>query len=219
MGFDAKIFAKSLCFVLLVGALACLGQTVDAIQVTVLLQNHAHLPNGVIQRAESEAGRIFRASGIELRWVDCTATHQCHRPPGPNEFVLSLVEDGNTSSDLAFGVAFMGPDGVGKYSDLFVARIERECAVSGQDIARLMGAVAAHELGHLVLGSHAHSEAGVMTPIWNYNAMHRVGLGSLLFTREQSALMRQRVRSDGDLHPWATASVKVRWEPPNLDQQ
>jgi hypothetical protein len=213
MGFNGWKFAKSLYVVLLLSGLACLGQDHGGATVTVLLQNHVHVNQSAIRHAEAEAARIFRAAGIELNWVDCSATHQCHRPPGRNEFVLSLLQDGKTASDMAFGVAFMGADGIGKYSDVFVARIERQCGLSGQDFARLLGTVAAHELGHLVLGSHAHSDVGVMNPTWRESALRQLEVGNLLFTRDQASLMRQRLQRVGDVQPWATASVKVRWEP------
>jgi hypothetical protein len=57
----------------------------------------------------------------------------------------------------------------------------------------LLGTVVAHELGHLLLGSHAHSQVGIMVPVWEEESLRNMGMGHLLFTREQSSLMKMRV--------------------------
>ena len=85
------------------------AETGGAAEITVLLLNHAKLSRDVISNSEAEATRIFSASGIRLRWVDCSQTPVCHHVPGANEFVLSIVADGHTSSELVYGVAFLGP--------------------------------------------------------------------------------------------------------------
>jgi hypothetical protein len=58
----------------------------------------------------------------------------------------------------------------------------------------LLGTVAAHELGHLLLGSHAHSSIGIMTPHWEPETLRRMNMGGLLFTREQASRMQERIR-------------------------
>jgi len=169
--------------------------------ITVMLQNRAGVPQELLRRAEGEASRIFGVAGIGVSWNDCSSTHDCHHAPGPNEFVLSIVADGKGCSDQAYGVAFLDPDGNGKYADVFFKRIEREESLGGANLSRLLGAVAAHELGHLLLGSNAHSYAGIMSPIWGENILHSAEMGSLLFVHVQVALMRAKTRSGSDIRP------------------
>jgi hypothetical protein len=95
-------------------------------------------------------------------------------------------------------MAFLGPAGEGKYSDVFFRRIEAACANRGS-VARLLGTIAAHELGHLILGSHAHTYEGVMSAVWKDSVIRRMEMGSLLFTREQSGAIRARL--DGEHRP------------------
>lgn len=180
--------------VLLWGSVWCGAQEKsDRPKITVDLLNRAGVPRDVLASAENEAGRIFRAAGIEVVWNDCSVSHQCHHAPGPQEFVLSIVPDGKTSSDLVYGVAFLDPAGNGKYADVFFRRIEQAYNNAPGSVPRLLGTVAAHELGHLVLGSHSHGYSGLMTPVWKEPTLHAVGAGSLLFTREQSSLMKAKV--------------------------
>ena len=58
----------------------------------------------------------------------------------------------------------------------------------------MLGAVSAHELGHLLLGSNSHSRIGIMEAIWEKDSVWKVERGMLLFTREQGELMRKRLQ-------------------------
>jgi hypothetical protein len=186
-------------------------------RITVLVQDSAGIPKTMLNKTETEASRIFRAAGIAVVWLDCSRAYgrvedACHRTPGPDQFVLHIVAKGKTSSDLVFGLAFLDEGGTGKYSDVFLDRIEQASRESGADLSRLLGTVAAHELGHLLLGSHAHSYAGVMTPVWKSDTLHREDMGCLLFTREQASLMRTRIEDDGQAGLRAASERKVGWK-------
>ena len=54
----------------------------------------------------------------------------------------------------------------------------------------ILGCVMAHELGHLLLGSNSHSDRGIMLSRWEVNQVRHLMMGALLFTPEQSKLMR-----------------------------
>jgi hypothetical protein len=110
-----------------------------------------------------------------------------------NQLVLHIVKDGKTSSDSVYGEAFLGADGTGKYCDVFFGRIESDYRDAGTNVAQLLGAVAAHELGHLLLGSKSHSQVGIMTPVWRSESLRQIGMGTLLFTPQQSRLMKNRI--------------------------
>jgi hypothetical protein len=160
-------------------------------QITVLVNDSASVEPSVLRKAEREAGRLFEAAGIEIRWVNCAETDECQRILGPKEFVLHIVHAGNTSSDFVFGEAFLGEDGRGQYSDVFFDRLKQ--AQGDVNLALLLGAVSAHELGHLLLGSNSHSRIGIMEPRWKPEGLRNLGMGRLLFTPEQARSMRNRI--------------------------
>src|SRR5690349_822649 len=113
----------------------------------------------VLRRTENEASRIFGNAGVEVQWVNCQKrgeSENCHHSLRPDEFMLHIVHHGTTRTDLVFGEAFIGEDGTGKYADVFFDRIQAACAPPELDTAQLLGAVVAHEVGHLLLGSSAH---------------------------------------------------------------
>jgi hypothetical protein len=200
MEFDRRCGVGSLVIVLLWGNMA-VGSNRHS-EITVLVNNSAGISEPVLRHAEGEAARIFRAAGIDVVWVDCLrgatlADDRCRRVPGPNEFVVHIVANGTTSSDRVFGLAFLGQDGAGKYSDIFYDRVAQAHRESGADVSSLVGTVAAHELGHLLLGSHAHSYKGIMARAWNAEILRDMEMGILLFTPDQASRMRARIGGGG----------------------
>lgn len=168
----------------------------DSSGITVMVIDSAKVPSAVLQKAEAEAERIFRNSGVEIRWVNCLKKGEkrdCHHTPGTNEFMLHIVPDGKTQSDMVFGEAFLGEDGTGKYADVFFSRVRAAAETPELNTSELLGAVTAHELGHLLLGSRSHSKTGVMEAVWKQDSLRRIWMGSLLFTREQAQAMQRRV--------------------------
>ena len=203
MGFQFKVCAGLLGIVLCGGSIAVAGSSDrDNRKVTVLVNDSAHVAPSVLREAEIEADRVFRAAGVEIEWVGCHGgsvpyEDRCQVIPGENQYVLHIVPTGKTSSDLVFGLAFLGEDGSGKYCDVFYNRIAEAHHDSGANLPLLLGMVVAHELGHLLLGSNAHSFVGVMTPVWKGDVLRRMDMGRLLFTQEQASVMKARIPSDG----------------------
>jgi hypothetical protein len=202
--------------VLLWGTLAAAGGDGNIAEVEVLVYDGAQISQSVLHQAEIEAGRIFRAAGVEVTWANCVsrsalADDACHHFPASHDFVLHIVPTGKTSTDLVFGLSFLDKDGAGRYSDVFFDRIEEAHRAFGVNLARLLGAVTAHELGHLLLGSHAHSHMGIMTPHWEGETLRVMNMGSLLFTREQASRMQARIeRETGRRNDFRLASLDGR---------
>ena len=164
-------------------------------EITVLVYDSARTSPLVLEQAEREASRIFSGAGIGIAWVNCpkgpgNTEKSCHHPLNSGEFVLHIVPNGRTSTDFVFGLSFLDENGAGTYCDIFLKRIEEAQRDLGTSLPRLLGAVAAHELGHLLLGSHAHSSVGIMTPRWEQETLSSLNRGSLLFTREQAFRMQ-----------------------------
>lgn len=197
MGFRFRRSGEWLAVVLLMGSIAAASSNQkNNVRITVVVNNTAGVSSSVLSGAESQAGGIFRAAGVEIQWIECqsdaVSEDACRRVPSANQFVLHLVPTGRTSSDLVFGVAFLGQDGTGKYCNVFFDRVEEARRNRDAGLPQLLGTVVAHELGHLLLGSHAHSPAGIMRPVWDSQSLRGIAMGMFLFTREQSSLMKAR---------------------------
>jgi hypothetical protein len=171
----------------------------DQAHVRVLVYNNAHVSAIVMSNAQVEAGRIFAAAGVRLTWENCWGGNEpaeCGQEAGPDELVVHIIPKGKGSGDSVYGVAFPSQDDMGTYADVFFNRIETAHMVGifTGDTPLLLGAIIAHEIGHLLLGAHAHSWVGIMTPEWSKATLQLVGMGSLLFNRDQAALMRNQIR-------------------------
>lgn len=213
--------ARFVAIVLLGVNVAASREAKSATEITVLVNNSAGVSAEILTQAKAEASRIFRTAGVEIDWVDCPRAADivegdaCRRVPGPSDFVLHIVAKGKTSSDLVFGLSFLGEDGAGKYSDLFYDRVQQAHRELGADVASLLGSVAAHELGHLLLGLHAHSYVGIMAAVWNEDALRNMGMGGLRFNRDQAAGIRARIQAgEGTV---ARVSVRVGRNMPRAD--
>ena len=190
MGFGRKLWLVLNSSVLLCGSTAW-AQTDEATRIIVLVNDSAGVRPDVLKHAENEASRLFCSSGIQVNWIRCGQTSDCRRPPRNDEFVLHIVPNGKTQGDFVFGEAFLDSEGHGKYADVFFDRVRQDA--DNIDTGQLLGAVAAHELGHLLLGSRAHSLTGIMEPIWRKESLLRVRMGALTFTREQQRTMSSRL--------------------------
>jgi len=192
MRFSNRLWSGVLA-VLLIGA-AARGQ--QRPHIIVVVSDTVGVAPSLLLRSEDEAARLFEIAGIEIEWHNCGRYIQedvedCS-VHGTNRLVLHIVHTGLAVRDSVFGVAFIGEDGRGKYSDVFFDRIREEALGSTVPLAQLLAAVSAHELGHLLLGTHSHSPVGIMEARWQKQSLGKIAMGSLYFTREQSRLMQQR---------------------------
>lgn len=193
MGFRSRIALPFLANVLL-WVPAGWAQDRASTRITVFVNDSIGVRSPLLMHGESEASRLFRNAGVHIEWKNCADTADCRRPPRRNEFVLHIVSKGTTRSDIVFGEAFLGPDGSGKYADVFFNRVLQ--AGGDINVGQLLGAVSAHELGHLLLGSHSHSLVGIMQPLWQPESLRKIAMGNLTFTAEQERLMRSRLLSE-----------------------
>ncbi len=60
-------------------------------------------------------------------------------------------------------------------------------------VSSILGAVMAHEIGHLLLDSHAHGSSGIMSASFGHIQIKQAGKGELLFTTDQTARFRSQV--------------------------
>ena len=212
MGFRFQRFAGFLLVVLLWGSIALADNGNDnAPNITVRMINSAQVSAANLLEAEEAAARILTSAGVEVAWRNCpngsAIDDACAGPLSSGEFVVNIVPTGKTATDLIFGIAFLGEDGTGRYCDAFFDRIAGATPTLDPDTPHLLAAVVAHELGHLLLGSRSHARFGIMTAVWQRESLHQIAMGRLLFTREQSALIKARIEREDLLRVAASPSM------------
>jgi hypothetical protein len=217
MGFKFRSRGRWLTIVLLCIDAVCgrgaAAERVPGPEAQILVYDSAHVPTATLERGGREMVRIFHAAGVGAVWINCSAhlaadKDACRMSSDRKQFVVHIIPKGTTSKDSVFGEAFIGEDGTGKYADIFFDRILAMHTQCGIETSQLLGAVAAHELGHLLLGVHAHSWMGLMAPVWQKESLQHVNMGDLLFTREQAVRLQLRIR-ESDTRP---ANLKAQAE-------
>jgi len=176
------------------------SQAADNSRVAVFIYSDVRVPSETLNRAQHQVAKVFARAGVDIMWFNCTvhatigSQPRCEPVDHPNSLILRITDHAATAtSDSAFGVAFLGAGGIGQYGDVFWNRVEELRSRSGVDDGAVLGSVLAHEMGHLLLGSNAHSISGIMKPRWNAAELRAIAEGSLMFLPEQEQRMRERI--------------------------
>jgi hypothetical protein len=169
--------------------------------LTVQVYNYSQAAPAVLTGAEREAGRILGEAGLRAVWLECPVGPSSLMPKGPCDKELDATDvrlrvlaapTQHEYQDSVFGFT-IHPAFASVYYEYAMRRAKTDHAES--EITIVLGGVIAHELGHLLLGTNGHSRAGIMQPRWEPNQVQQLMMGSLLFTPEQSKLMREEART------------------------
>jgi hypothetical protein len=149
------------------------------------------------------AATILAAAGIGASWLSCgdvaldpTAT-VCDTPLDPSELSVRLVRLPGTASvhgELQLGYSLVDTAaGAGTLATIYADRVAWLAGAAGADTPTLVGFAIAHEIGHLVLGTNAHSGTGLMRAVWSREELRRNDAADWLFGRSEAARMRSSV--------------------------
>jgi hypothetical protein len=185
---------------------------VTGLKIAVEVYNYSAVSADRLARAEEETARIFERIGVATTWLDCKLTSQeaarntpCALPSAPTRFTLRLLSNSMADSlgvggDI-FGSALL-PDnrGFGVMANVYADRI-RELA-GGREFELILGRVIAHELGHLLLGTNAHSAAGIMDARWRDQDLRRSRQAAMTFLPVEARRIRAHLleRMNGSPH-------------------
>jgi hypothetical protein len=184
----------------------CFAQDATRTKLNISVYNYASVPAELLLAAEEEARKIFEQAGLETVWLNCSPKIENTQPAGCyitdcTHLVLKLLRHAvnkqvRNRTDI-LGVATLDEKGVGYHGYVFYDRVQK-LAEARKLSHRLLGDVLAHELGHLLLGSTAHSISGLMSGQWTGEGLRRVSEGAMFFSPSESRVMRDRLASGGD---------------------
>jgi hypothetical protein len=168
------------------------------VAVTARLYNTARVPAAVADTALAVASRAMVASHIDITWHNCAVSSACGTVPGPRELVIRLVRSRDLPREpaaLVLGEAFIDTNARDAVlATIYVDRVERMAELSETDGTLLLGRAIAHEVGHLLLGTTAHSSAGLMRAKWSSGDIRRNHIADWILTREDAAAIRRRLQ-------------------------
>ncbi len=190
----------------------CAAQTssgeveLNSLKITISVYNHAEVSPETLTAAEHVAWEIFRRAGIAAVWAHCRVSEAeaprdqgCEEPLSPAHLVLRILPQTMSAhfpfSSSTFGAAMLSPEGTGYYGYVFQDRVEQLVRDSHVNRSEILGHVVAHEIGHLLLGSNAHSNTGIMCANWYGKQLRSAAMGTLLFTPQESQVIRAKLLS------------------------
>jgi hypothetical protein len=176
----------------------------DTEEITIRVYDYARLEPSVLTSAEGTTAHILEQAGVKAVWIECSGNHrvdgdpECRTPLSPADLVVNLLPR-SMSQRLhprtdEFGVALEDPDGdFGFDAWIFCDLLKNTSAQFGLDQSPLLGAVMAHEIGHLLLSANSHSAVGLMRTKWSAEEFLAIQEHSLHFTSWESKKIRRAV--------------------------
>jgi hypothetical protein len=167
------------------------------VQITVRVSNRVHLSADKLAQTEFVTTQILRQARVRVVWLDCTLTGAsdeplpaCDRAMGQTDLVLNFVDEirslSSNMKEETLGFAMVpggGELGNRAYISIHLARNAAREFVTSTEI--ILGIAAAHEIGHLLMGSGEHSRSGVMRARWEAKDIILAAKADLRFTDDQ----------------------------------
>ena len=171
----------------------------------LVLDDRAAVAPEVLGEAEKEAFRIFWHEGISVSWVpaspgagavdpDDLAT--ARRTFAGRLIVLPRLPKGSaTGSKFLMGATPLTARDCSGESYVFFDQVVEFAEARRADLGVVMGTVAAHEIGHLLLRHSGHAAEGLMRTPWRLADWRRATLGLLLFSPSEATTMQTTISS------------------------
>jgi hypothetical protein len=177
----------------------------SSVTLTVRLYNTSGIPAPQLSAARRAADSILRDTGLDVRFRLCGRraspegpVDPCDESLKPSEVIVRVIDAPRFNTALysdAYGVTYIVKEtNQGWLATVFSDRIDRAAQRVGIQPGTLLGRVIAHEVGHLLLGSGYHGEAGVMRAEWPDALLDREG-NEWRFSMLEAARMQRAVAS------------------------
>jgi len=120
-----------------------------------------------IAAAEAEAAALLKGAGVDVTlWRDCSTG--CTDTTKPGEVLVRIVHAPAAAAAGVLGCALIDVrTGSGTLATIYGDRVTLVAERTGVDEATLLGRAVAHEIGHLLLGTAQHTDAGLMRAFWS----------------------------------------------------
>jgi hypothetical protein len=166
-------------------------------RVIVRSYNTIGVPLSVVERAESTVGDLLQEAGIDSSWRNCSTINgpssdsrdACDDVLNASEVIVRIVRTPRAITDVeVLGYSHVDPyRRQGTLATVFADRVRVLAAALRIDEGTLLGRAMTHEVGHLLLGTLQHSDAGLMRGAWNTAGRRR---SDWFFSSAEAARMR-----------------------------
>jgi hypothetical protein len=195
----AFIRIAGLVFVL--GSPSALAQSNDVLHVPIRIHDYARLPAGLIESAQERVHDLYAPIGVQPVWAETMRPpdrprRKLERDPRERSIIIlppAMSRRLRVEAETV-GLAVVTRVDGGKVAYILFDRVCNVAAASAASRAEVLGTIIAHELGHLLLPSGAHSETGLMRSSWQLLDFGAVDSAQWRFTPAQANAVRRHLR-------------------------
>jgi hypothetical protein len=139
---------------------------------------------------------VLADAGVAIDWIECIGPGRpdvCHARLRPGEMVLRLNQHPHRVPHI-LGAAIIQPDGPNVMATVYTPSLILRSIKAGVTFSTIVGRVAAHEIGHLLIGTNSHSPVGLMRAGWD---VRRTNPTDYRFTGRDVTAIRRRILTSG----------------------
>ena len=150
-------------------------------------------PLAIRRRALEQAARLFERVDVTIVWD--SSNRLTSVPSGPFVVDLTLRDHADHSPTAGSVLGSATPLPIVSTISVFYGDVQELAQRNGVSSEVLFGFVIAHELGHLLLGPHAHTGRGLMRPVWTRtDVVNGVAQGQFRFSAAEGERIRRRLQ-------------------------
>jgi hypothetical protein len=168
-----------------------LAESVLAVSLAVRVYDGYAVPGDQLARARATVQDIMtKGAGVGVTWPVCP----CLSPVGSGELIVRIAAASPASppASLGFSLVDVGR-GTGTLATVFADRVQAMAALAGVDQGELLGRVIAHEIAHLLVGTHDHSARGLMRGEWRASELAQRRPSDWLLSRSEGVRIRRAI--------------------------
>jgi hypothetical protein len=168
-----------------------LAQGVLAISLAVRIYDAYDVPGDHLATARTTVeGILMKGAGVAVNWPRCP----CLSPVRSGELVVRIAAASTASAPGSLGFSFVDVGRkMGTLATVFADRVRAMAAMSGVDEGELLGRVIAHEIAHLLIGTHDHSPRGLMRGEWRAGELARQRPSDWQLSRPEALTIRRAI--------------------------
>ena len=162
-----------------------------ALSLVVRIHDAYGVPSDHLARARTTVeGIMMQGAGVAVTWPRCP----CLSPVGAAELVVRITAASPANAPASLGFSFVDVGlRAGTLATVFADRVQAMAASAGVDQGELLGRVIAHELAHLLIGTHNHRVFGLLRGEWRANELARQHPSDWLLSRVEGLTIRRAI--------------------------
>ena len=177
--------------------------TTESSTFRVRVYNDEGVADADLSAALKIADTVLQRVGLQAIWQDCTVSNPnrdskgCDAQTTRIDLVLYLVAQLEAHAPnvdrRALGYSLIPRNGE-RATMAYVSYARVKTVLSTFREEELLGLAVAHEIGHLLLGTNTHSNAGLMRAPWRSKDLDSGDWEEFTFTNEQARRLRAAIR-------------------------